>query len=130
MVQSLVVLEQQVGRLVHHVMQDGESMLHHGHVVQDGPRGKNLPESRETLEEKVARLEHKVGSLMHQLHQNVHDNDALVGDNRVRNNGHPHQHDGDVNYPGGIVGSASNQVPHGKHDGEVNYPGGIVGSSG
>ncbi len=158
MLHSVTVLEQHVEKLMHHVINKGESLTHHlhgsGFTAREEDQGAH--ERNETLKQTVARLEHKVGNLMHQLHENVKDNEFLIRNGVPRKGNEPikhdgpsmhdtpighdgrskapsnqvesNEHDGEVNYPGGIVGSATEPRHHDKHDGEVNYPGGIVGS--
>ena len=69
MVESLIRLESQVGKLIHHAMKDGESMLHNhhpnGHVEKNGskheaskppPDASQEPEPSESLLDAAYRL--------------------------------------------------------------------------
>jgi len=101
MTASLVALEHQFGKLVHHIVQDGEHKLHEafshedeqerfathtasGHQA-DGPMHAEHFEKQhhQSMAETVAKLEAKVHSLTHQLHVLVKQNDELIRNGHV-----------------------------------------------
>ena len=105
MATSLIALEHQVGKLLHHIVKDGEHAIHdafhhedgkerfaihsaNGHQA-DGPmHAEHFEKHRDPTAEAIAKLEGKVHSLTHQLHMLEKQNDKLM---RNGNNGH-HEH--------------------------------------
>jgi len=76
MVESLVRLETQVGKLVHHLVKDGESFVHTGHAHHQDPDARRFDETTNTnrfqrplepIEDSFAKLEARVETLMHQV---------------------------------------------------------------
>lgn len=82
MVESLIRLESQVGMLVHHLVKDGESVVHTGHGAthEQEKRYDEVPAEeghiqrpREPIVHSLTKLENRVESLVHQVHQIMKD---------------------------------------------------------
>lgn len=95
MVESLVRLETQVGKLVHHLVKDGESFAHTGHGARGDPDAMRFDETTnpnrfqrplEPAEDSLAKLEARVEGLMHQVQhimKNHNDRFEKYGENLV-----------------------------------------------
>lgn len=104
MVESLVRLENQVGKLVHHLIKDGESFVHTGHGSKSDPGAKRFDETSdpnrfqrplEPIEDSLAKLEARVESLMHQVQhimKNHDDRFMKYGQNIVPPSHHEAKH--------------------------------------
>lgn len=76
MVESLVRLESQVGKLVHHLVKDSESFAHTGHGAKHDQDSMRFDETTNAnrfqrplvpIEDSFAKLEARVEGLMHQV---------------------------------------------------------------
>ena len=97
MVESLVRLENQVGKLIHHFVKDGESLLHKPHTPHTSESAKRFDEPTEPhegrlqrplepIEESLRKLEQRLESLVAQVAGIMRDRQKrfeMVGENIV-----------------------------------------------